>query len=207
MDKHQSKIIILACIFISIVSLLYLFYSYKNNPPSPAPQKQSTTPQVAFAIEPTTTVVESADGNWQLKMKEEKGKETTTYTFTLVNKLDSSLQQLYSQTVPMGTLMAIPLNTFSPDDKYVFLKEMASDHNSYLVLTTSGANITKDSQTEEITSLFAAKYQNYKITDVTGWGGMNLIVFNTDKIDGGQGPSFWFEVPSGAIIQLSNRFN
>jgi len=208
MDKHQSKIIIFTCIVVSIISLLYLFYSYKTNSQnSVSSQKPSATPPMAFASQALLPTVESSDGNWKITMKEAKTKENTTYTFSVINEADSTSTDIFTQTVPTGTTMSIPDNTFSPDDKYLFLRETGAAGNQYLVLTLSGENITKDAQTLEISSLFAAKYQNYKITDVTGWGGMNLIVFNTDKVTGGQGPSFWFEVPSKAIIQLSNRFN
>src|SRR3972149_5869304 len=58
--------------------------------------------------------------------------------------------------------------------------------------TTSGEPLSQDSETIEFAELFETKYPDYKITAVTGWGGINLIVFNTDKINGGTGPSFWF---------------
>ena len=203
--EASHKLIILTCIVISIISLLYVLYSYKTNTTS---QKPSSTPPVAFAnqTQPTTDV-ESSDGKFKLSMLETKEKSDIVYTFSVLNEDTGSATRILSKTVSLDTTMSIPLNSFSPDDKYVFLKETTGDQNSYWVLTSSGANLTNDSQTEEISSVFMAKYQNYKITDVTGWGGMNLIVINTDKTEGGIGPSFWFEVPSKAIIPLSNRFN
>jgi hypothetical protein len=87
------------------------------------------------------------------------------------------------------------------------LKETNSAQTSYFVLTTSGAPVTKDAQTLDILSLFTAKYPNYTITDATGWAGPTLVVINTNKSDGGIGPSFWFDAGSQSFIQLSTRFN
>jgi len=140
-------------------------------------------------------------------MKEQRGKDSNTYGFAVTNTQNNTQKEIYSVNLPSGDTLSIPLNTFSPDDKYVFLKQTGTDGLSYFALTVSGEPITKDSQTADFSSQFAAKYQNYKITDATGWGGMNLIVFNTDKSTGGQGPSFWYDVPSHSIIQLSTRFN
>ena len=55
--------------------------------------------------------------------------------------------------------------------------------------------------------LFAQKYADYKITDVTGWAAPTLLVVNTDKLDGTVGPSFWFDVASLSFTRLSTRFN
>jgi hypothetical protein len=60
----------------------------------------------------------------------------------------------------------------------------------------------------EFSSLFYEKFPGYKITEATGWGGLNLIVFNTVEAESGKrGPSFWFEVPTHSFIRLSTQFN
>ena len=74
------------------------------------------------------------------------------------------------------------------------------------MLTVSGKPIIPETQTIEFTKLFESEYPEYIITEVTGWGGINLIVFNTDKVEGGIGPSFWYDVASRSFIRLSNRF-
>jgi hypothetical protein len=78
---------------------------------------------------------------------------------------------------------------------------------SYFVLSTTVSPNSLNTPIAEITELFIAKFPDYKITDVTGWGGVNLIIFNTEKASGGTGPSFWFEVPGGGFIRLSTKFN
>ncbi|HKB88864.1 MAG TPA: hypothetical protein VKC53_04450 [Patescibacteria group bacterium] len=203
MDKHQSRIIILACLLIS--GAIVFFASHpRGEVQTVGPIRTNQPIAIAKADDPARVV--ASDGKMSLTMREEKGKETTTYTFVAKNESIGSENQIYSKTVPLGTVFSIPLNTFSPDDKYLFLKETSASGDTYLAMTSSGALI-KDAQTLDISSLFTAKYDSYKITDVTGWGGMTLIVVNTDKTDGGVGPSFWFDVTSKGFIRLSNRFN
>jgi hypothetical protein len=163
----------------------------------PQPVQQAEIPPVEAS---QLTSVDSPDGTQTILMKTSKNNGMTTYSFTIGGK------EIFTDTVDPSISFSIPGNTFSPDNKYVFLKETGPTGSSFFALTASGDSSTQNDQTANITSLFAAKYPNLKIEDATGWGGINLIVFNTLNADGSRGPSFWFEMPSHAIIQLANRF-
>ncbi len=166
----------------------------------------TSTPPVANAETSQVSSVTSSDGNWVLTMKQAKAKDMVMYRF-LATDDNGNQKEIYTKTVSAGDIFSIPQNTFSPDDKYFFLKETNPAGTNYPVMTTSGVPIAKEALSLDISSLFAAKYSNYVITDVTGWGGQTLLVINTDKLSGGQGPSFWFDLTSKSFIQLSNRFN
>jgi hypothetical protein len=200
MDKLRFKLLIPAFLLVAAfagVTALRLGASQRPNTSFAAPV---VTP-VAKSASQETTVVSSPDGKVTLTMEEKKGKDANIWTFSVGGT------QIMSVTLPAEAVLSIPYNTFSPDNKYIFLKETASGMVSYPVLTTSGAPISKESQNLEISSSFSQKLPNYKITDVTGWAGPTLIVVNTDKSAGGQGPSFWFDITSHSFIQLSDRFN
>lgn len=203
MDKRQSNIIIVVCLIISAASVFYIIRARNVEPRVQGP----SYPLPLVEAKPQGSTVISPDGKWTLTMKEEKGEGGISHRFITTSTADGTQREIFSKTVAETDVLSIPANTFSPDDKYVFLKETDTAGTSYFVLAVSGAPIAQDAQALDFSSLFVAKHENYKITDATGWGGMNLIVFNTDKTTGGQGPSFWFDVPSHAIIQLSNRFN
>lgn len=198
MGKHRSKLLILISLVVLTIGILFVLRSRGKD--------QSYSPPVAKANPSYETAIDSPDGKWTLTMKEEKSKEAVVYAFWMGGS-DSLKKELFRRAVASGTSMSIPYNAFSPDDKYIFLKEVTSGEASYFVLSVSGVPLAKDTQTLEISGLFANKYPDYKITDVTGWGGPTLVVINTDKSAGGQGPSFWFDVGSRSFIQLSNRFN
>lgn len=195
MVSLKTKILITILLLISAIAVFVAFRPQKqdraNNP---------YVPPVALAQPSKATEITSPDGKMILTMKEEKGKENVTYIFTLKDEAKNTQNQVYTNIVPMNVSMSIPLNTFSPDNKYFFLKE-SNGQDNYLAFSVSGTQIANFSD------LFYAKHPEYKITEATGWGGINLIVFNTENIEGEVGPSFWFDIPSKSFIQLSNRFD
>jgi hypothetical protein len=132
-------------------------------------------------------------------MRQEKGSGAVTYKFVVKDEESGVQKEIFTKTEAAGVTLSIPDNTFSSDNKYVFLKETSASGVIYLVLA--------DTQTFDVSSLFTAKYPNYVITDATGWAGPTLLIINTDKASGGIGPSFWFDVASNSFIQLSSRFN
>ena len=150
------------------------------------------------ASEPTSK--DSPDGKLSLLMKTEKGKNGTTYSFSVSGK------EIFVKTVDSSTTISIPYNTWDPNGKYIFLKENATSGTSFFVLSTGTSSLDQNDQTANITNLFAEKYPDLKIGDVTGWGGVNLVVLNSINGDGGRGPSFWFEMPTHSFIRLSVRF-
>jgi hypothetical protein len=122
------------------------------------------------------------------------------YSFSVSGK------EIFVKTVNPSTIISIPYNTWDPNGKYIFLKENNTTGTSFFVLSTSTSSLDQNDQTANITDLFTEKYPDLKIGDVTGWGGVNLVVINSIKGDGGRGPSFWFEMPTHSFIQLSMRF-
>lgn len=200
MAKHQGKSSLLLVIGLSVVGGL-MFWQFK---PQPVPIKTITEPNPSPNPE-QILYANSSDGKINLEMKPEKGANTTTWTLT-ARQGEEAAKTIWWQTLPAETMISIPFNTVSPDNKYMFLKQAGPDKNRYLVLTTSGKPLSSGAQTVEFVELFEAKHPEYIITEATGWGGINLIVFNTDKAGGGAGPSFWFDVSGKSFIQLANRF-
>lgn len=198
MAKHQGKSSLWLVIGLAIVGGLVFWW------PRPEPVPIQVLTEASPSPEPILSAI-SADGEVVLKMKQTKGAETTTWTLT-ASQAEEAARTIWWQVLPYDTTMSIPFNTVSPDNKYLFLKQTGPDKTSYLVLTVSGEPIIPETQTIEFAKLFESEYPEYIITEVTGWGGINLIVFNTDKVEGGIGPSFWYDVASRSFIRLSNRF-
>lgn len=202
MDKHRSKLLI-PLLFTLAAATGTLFVVGKMQSKNTA----ETVPPAVDAQEPRLTSVISPNSKSTLTMNEKKKQDTTLYSFLIKDLANNTQKEIFTATVPLTTTLSIPYNTFSPDNKYLFLKEENSGQANYFVLATSKETGTQDNKTLNISDMFAAKFTNFKITEVTGWGGPTLVVINTDKEDGSLGPSFWFDVSSHAFIQLSTRFN
>ncbi len=195
MEKHHYKILLV--IFVLIAALGFIFVKFSAKPQkgvifSPPPMP------VAEAQAPELTKVDSPDGKLTLTMKKEKTQNGVFYSF-FTTDLTGVKNIVFTKIASAGATFSIPANTFSPDNKYIFLKEEYLGQTDYFLPTESGIS--------DISSLFAARYPDYVVTDITGWGGINLIVINTDEKSGEVGPSFWFDVPYKNFIRLSTRFN
>ena len=199
MVKRRSKSLLPIIIAVAVIGGL-LFWRQ-----SPQPATINVIAEASPSPESIQTA-ESSDGKITLTMSRKRETDTATWTLT-AGQAGAAAKTIWWEVLPYDTTMSIPFNAVSPDNKYLFLKQDQSDKTRYLVLTTSREPLSQDAPTIEFAELFEAKYPEYKITAVTGWGGLNLIVFNTDKIDGGTGPSFWFDLSGHSFIRLSNRFD
>jgi hypothetical protein len=199
MENHRNKFLILIIILIAAAGVIFMSQKMHTN-------SDSYVPIVAEAEEESKETSEiSPDGKMTLSMKSEKVETGTRYSFSIKESESNISHEIYTMTAPAESIFTIPANTFSPDNKYVFLKESNGKQANYFVLSVNSSSNSQNSL--DISPLFVAKHPDLTVTDMTGWGGINLIVFNTDKVNGGVGPSFWFDVPSKSFIQLSNRFN
>jgi hypothetical protein len=199
MEKHHYKLLIL--VFAIIAGALVFFVKFLKVPQKPDSTAFEPTPApmpVVEAQEPIVTSVGSPDGKLTLTMREENSTEGPVYNF-FTTDLEGSKNLIFTKTASAGAVLSIPANTFSPDNKYVFLKEEYGGVANYFLPVPSGII--------DISAMFTAKYPDFVVTDMTGWGGINLIVINTDKAGGGIGPSFWFDVPTRSFYRLATRFN
>jgi|SRR5579872_2938919 len=129
-----------------------------------------------------------------------------TYTFTTSDSTNTNPQLIYSTTLSSKEGMSIPFNTWSSDNTYVFLEYNKASGNEALVFKADGGELVAGQNYFNVTELFTAKNTGNTYHETTGWASDTLLIVNTTNKDGSKGPSYWFEVPSKAIIQLSTQF-
>jgi hypothetical protein len=152
------------------------------------------------------TVVLSPDGKKTLIMKEKDEQQGKTYS-VYTSEPEATPTAIFSKTVDYNSSIEIPFNTWSNDNKYVFLKERFASDSAYYVVESTGTPISSDTPYLNISEYFKNRLPLYVLEDVTGWASPTLLVVNTKTLEGNEGPSFWFEIPSHSFIQLSSRFN
>jgi len=201
--KILLPFLIIVAIFLGGIDYYLITYWQSSSQPvktsqvSLTPKPEAVIPVVEAS---QNTSVESPDGKMTLTIKIAKSDSGDTYTFLSFGKI------IFEKTVDPSISFSIPANTWSPDDKYVFLKETSATESKFFVLSVAKNSSEQDEQTANITELFLVKYPDLTIENVTGWAGINLIVVNSNKSEGVRGPSFWFDAPSHSLIQLSTRF-
>src|SRR3972149_11674232 len=153
MDKHHFKFLIpILFLAIAIAAILLL-----SGSPKPSLPTLATTPAPGKAV----TTVDSPDTLQKLTMKEEKNNKMITYTFSTSSREGDDAKQIFTKTLDSSETISIPYNAWSPDGKYLFLKQSSSSKTNYFALTSSGNPIAKDTQTLDIIDLFEKKYTDY----------------------------------------------
>lgn len=180
--------------------LVPVVQSFQNNAPAP------TSPPVVVP-KPVVTSQISPDGKKLITLTETPNAANATSAFSLVvSDADATSQlQILSETNGKGAL-AIPFNTWSPDDQYVFLAQTNASGSSALVLRADGNPVAGNANMLDALEIFQSKITTTTYNTTTGWASDNLLVIETKTQDGSEGQSFWLEVPDGAIIPLATRF-
>ncbi len=149
----------------------------------------------------------SPDGTKKVVMKVMQGSDNTkTYDFSTVDGNDANEQRVFTKTFDSSSSMVIPFNTWSPDNKYFFIHKNTGDNKSVFAFKASGVAFSQAEEYFDVTDLFRKKETGYNFSEATGWASESLIIVNTTKDDSSKGPSYWFEIPSKAVIQLSTEF-
>lgn len=146
----------------------------------------------------------SPDGSKKLVMKTTHNTDgTLTYLFTTTDGLGTNEQQLYTTKIKRPENMSVPFNAWSPDNKYVFIKK---NDNDALIFKATGEPIASGEAYLTVLDVFTERIKKDTISDVTGWASPTLLIINTTTLENTKGSSYWFEVPSKAIIQLASQF-
>ncbi len=150
---------------------------------------------------------QSSDGNEKIAMKTQYIKKTAkTYSFFVSKTGENTDTPLFYETADSETSFSIPFNTFSPDDKYLFLKEDKKGENHYLVFNSSGLPFANQEKYIDITPLFDKYTSNYILSKVTGWASDTLLIIETKNMNGSPSTSFWFDVTTQSFTPLATRF-
>jgi len=151
---------------------------------------------------PQEFVMDSPEGSRTLTLE----KNGSTYSLFTSDKAGGQKIQVFQKEEPTSQSLEIPFNTWSTDNKYIFLKETLPEINNYLVFQSSGNLFANDKASVSVQEVFNAKVPNYTIEDVTGWAGNTSLIVNAKSVEGDKKVSFWFEVPSQSFIPLGTYF-
>lgn len=211
----QHKIEIDSIVFLGLAAAVGVLLALYANHPSPKVQKSSFTLPVIenFQISPTpvvanpTTVSQpSPDGRSLLSMTITPHTSNTSYKLSVADQTGTTQQTIYTTTLPDSENLSIPFNTFSPDNKYFFVQKNSSSHSAALVFRADGSPIAENTQFYNAYDIFTNRGTGNTYDITTGWASETLLIINTKIQSGDKGPSYWLEVPSKAVIQLSTEF-
>lgn len=159
-----------------------------------------------FVPTPTPQIVDvhSGDGKMKLAMRVERHSPPVFSLYTSeINGDNQKLIFTKTNTASVTGELSIPPNAWSPDNKYVFVQETGGDTGvNYFVFKANGEPFANGEQYLNIAKTWQERKIGYLMRDATGWASPSLVIVRTSKEDGSRGHSYWFEVPSKAILQL-----
>lgn len=208
--KHKSLIIV--CLLLISLGIATWFVTRKTFGTSSDPfvlQSQAIEPARLAGATPTPKLAEesqmqpSPDGTKKLVMRVvHEASGSSQYIFTAMDKNGENAVRVY-ETRLVGGSFSIPFNTWSPDDRYFFIQKNTGEA---LVFTRTGDPVTQTEQLLDVKEDFTKGQRSDSYTEVTGWASPTLLIINTTNPEGKKGSSYWYEVPSKAIIQLWGDF-
>lgn len=197
------RIIVGLLLFILVGFAAFMAYQKTaQNTPTNQPEIVSTpTPQPS-----TQSEIHSPDGTMNLIMQKKSLEDNSqVYSFFTQEIAKKSKLLLFTKTVNEENSMTIPYNSWSPDNKYVFIQENNASSLAFLVFTASGDNFSNGLQYLDVIPLFDNLKTAYKVSTITGWDSPTLMHVKTVTAENKKGPSYWFDVTSRVFLQLANR--
>jgi hypothetical protein len=207
----KRKIEIEAIFLIGIAVIVGIFFAvYGNNYKQQfnASLKTPRVPVVKTILAKVTVSSQiSPDGIKKVVMKITQNPDNTNaYSFSVVDVGSSIETQIFTWILDSSKNMLTPFNTWSPDDQYFFVEQNTGGPKSVFVFKVNGSPFANGSNYLDVTDLFTKANTGNNFDEATGWASGTLIIINTINTDGTKGPSYWFEVPSQSVIQLSTEF-
>lgn len=142
----------------------------------------------------------SLDGGKTLTMKTKTGEGgITEYAFSVDGN-----SPFFSETLDSSSSMNLTYNSWSPDGKYVYVAVNKNGVKDAYVFNAGAEDFADGKKYMSAQEHFAKRNINYSFDEATGWGGIGLVQIKSIKEDGSRGPNFWFEIPSGAVLQLAH---
>lgn len=205
----SARSIIILLIIVLLIGGIALF-SFKRSDapiitPNASPTESSDIVTVESVPESESSQVRSPDGKMKLIMQKTIDGDNTTYSFLVSGTEEDTKKSIFSKTLLAGSKIEMSPNAWSPDNKYFFTTEKSGEAINYFVFRADGESFSDDEQYIDVVPRFVAKDTGYTLSEITGWDSETLLHVYTTKAGGTKGPSYWFEVPSKAIIQLASR--
>jgi hypothetical protein len=162
-------------------------------------QHRTTTKAEASAGELKETSVNSSNADKKIILRvAPKPGGMTEYTYLVAGISGGNPRVLFDKTLPAGTVMTLPDNSWDPTDTYVFIGEKIGGIQNYYVMKATGGSVI------DVGAVWNEKKIPFVIREATGWASGTLLIIYTSAGDGSRGPAFWFEIPSTAILQLAS---
>ncbi len=197
--------VLLLCIPLGV--FLLMLYQKPNvqqeNLLNPLPQNKPFLSVTPNPIQETE--VHTIDGTMKVLMEKRTTKENAQiYTFLVSDISGKNKRTLFTKTASVSSTMILSPNSWSPDGKYLFIRENNKDSFTIFVFKASGNAFLEGQQYIDVVPLFTKRKTTDRVSDVTGWDAPGLLHVKTVLDSNVKGPSYWFDISSQVFLQLAS---
>lgn len=147
--------------------------------------------------------VTTPDGKLNITLQTStNSKFTNSYSLIIVDTQTNNRHTVYSGNLLTGETVTIPNNSWSPNNKYFFVKVASSASSTFFVFKADGTTWPDGSQYYDVKTLFNIQKFDLSLRDATGWADNTLLIILTNNPDNTNGPKFWFDTSSRSFIRL-----
>ncbi len=195
MRKLSLDLIVLVAL--AAAGWLIFSFVYQKNLTKPAKEVVNTPVPSSSPSPNRQTTVNSADGTMTVIMKYVLNLNgSSIYSFYIQDNSKKTQKLIFSKTKTAGS-MSLPANSWSPDNKTIFIQDSEGGVDSFLVLKASGEEFSTGKYLDVVT-LYNKSKNAYNFRDLTGWDDPVLLHVRTVG-----GPNFWFDITSQSFLQLA----
>ncbi len=196
--RYLPKVLVPLVVCLLVVGLVTILYPQSVGPEPGNQLKDNLDQTPPLTDQPLSDEVHCGDGSMTLIRKIEfQSGQPQTYSFRVASLTgqDRNERQIFSMTAEAGKELSIHLNSWSPDNKYVFLQEKDQAGNlNYLVFKASGEPFANNELFLDVGAFFKQKLPKYSLREATGWASPIFVNIATNE-----GPAYWFDVQSLAF--------
>lgn len=173
-----------------------------------AVEEPKAVPSPTLAVNKDKWVKEIRSGDGSMKLVGagvEQSDGSTQYTFRVFNMNSSEDWTLFTKVVPAGVTMDIPYNSWSPNNKQLFIEEKTLVGSKYYVFNADGAPYKDGLEFLDVSEYWTKANNGYDIKTITGWGGIDLLVVRAANGKPDDIHSFWFVTSTRGVMRLVDR--
>jgi len=151
--------------------------------------------------------VRSPDGAKKLSLQS-LSYYTATQSSHILKTADSTGEDshiVYKAVLPIEAEIRLPENSWSPDNKFVFVFQEVPGGFEVLLFHADGQLYSDGASYVDVTDEFRVALPESRLRDVTGWDDPALLHVMTYNTDGEVGPSYRFDVWSRNFYRISHR--
>lgn len=144
----------------------------------------------------------NSDGSKRLAGTSEITDVGVKYKFVTSDEKKNEKTLLFESLLNKESSVVIPYNSWSSDEKHVFLEAKTGPGKNYYVFNADGSNFKDGIKFLDVMDYWEKSGIDKRVDHVSGWAGPGLLVVYTTNLDGSDSFAYWFVVDTRRFMNV-----